>query len=90
MDTYRVISEASGVSEMADLEAAYVEQPARRGDGFRIEFTANCQRNPMPYEPAVGRGCRVIRRRDGQEADGGASVQSVTPLRVSLYGADFQ
>ena len=90
MDTYQVISEVTGVPEMTDLTAVYVETPSRRGDVFRIQFSANHQMNPVPYEPAVGRRCRVIRSRDGQDSECGGAVVRVTPLVVSLDGDGFR
>jgi hypothetical protein len=90
MDTYRVISDVSSVPEMAELQASYVGQPARRGDCFDIDFSVNFQMNPTPYEPAVGARCRVIRERDGAEQECGGAVRSVVPLSISLDGAGLR
>jgi hypothetical protein len=90
MDTYRVISDVSRVSEMSDLQATYVGQPGRRGDCFDVEFSANYQMNPTPYEPAVGARCRVIRTRDGEDQECGGAVRSVVPLSISLDGEGFR
>jgi hypothetical protein len=90
MDSYRVISDVSGVPEMADLHAVEVQQPLRSGDTFWIKFTANYASNPVPYEPAVGARCQVIRSRNGEELECGGVVRRVTPfLCVLLDGEGF-
>ncbi len=75
MYTYRIISEATGAAEMTDLQADYVETPARRGDVFRIRLAADYSRNPVPYERTVGARCKVVRTDESgesQECGGGA------------------
>ncbi len=92
MYTYRIISEATGAPEMADLEADYVEQPSQHGSVFHIRFFADYSRNPVPYEQAVGVRCKVIRTDEsGRAEECGGAVARVTPyVEVSLDGAGFR
>jgi hypothetical protein len=89
MYSYRVVSEASGVPEMTDLEPAYMEEPTSR-DGGCIAFDSGYEMNPTPYEPAVGRRCTVIRTAGGRSQECGGAVESVTPVRVALDGGGWR
>lgn len=92
MDTYRVISDASGVPELADLRAIYVDEPGPI-EGGEIEFDRNYALDARlaQLERAVGQRCEVIRSREGREISKGGAVLSVTPtLRVSLDGGSWE
>ena len=72
---------------MSDLGEAYETSPPSRGDCFEIVFGKGFGHDPIRYEPAVGRRCRVVRRDDGTTQECGGAVRSVSPyLRVSLDG----
>ena len=89
MYSYRVISEAGGVPEMSDLEAIDVHEPTRQFGGFIV--LSFPYPDPFPYEPGVGKRCRVIRSRDGHSEECGGVVQGLSPtVRVSLDGAGWK
>lgn len=92
VDTYRVISEASGVPELAGLRATYVDEPGPI-EGGEIEFDTNYALDARlsQIEQAVGQRCEVIRSREGREISKGGAVRSVTPmLRISLDGGRWE
>lgn len=91
MFTYKVISDSTAVPEMTDLGQPHIETPARRGDTFFITFPEGYSLNPIPYEPAVGLRCRVVRTQDGESQECGGAVERVTPyVRIRLDGAGWQ
>jgi hypothetical protein len=92
VDTYRVISDASGVPDLSDLRAIYVDEPGPV-EGGEIEFDTNYALDARlsQLEQAVGQRCQVIRSREGREVSKGGAVRSVTPtLRISLDGGRWE
>jgi hypothetical protein len=91
MDSYRVISDLTGVPEMTDLRATYVKEPGRR-DGGMIMFDADYTLDPrfIQLDRAVGARCVVVRTRDGRESRKGGAVETISPPRVMLDGGPWE
>lgn len=90
VSTYSVISDAAGVPEMADLDVAYINEPGGREGGY-IAFSNDFGRDPITYEPAVGRRCRVVRESDaGVRQECGGAVERISPVRVALDGGGWK
>jgi len=79
MYDYSVISERTGVPVMDDLGAAVVEEGASSRDAGRITFANGYTMNPVPYDPAVGVRCEVVRTDGEQTQERGGAVYRVTP-----------